>query len=72
MKKEKHVPLIETPETITEGGNINLKVSIGIARASVNRPNTSTVYTHPEGNIVFRTGKPEKIIAFSYCNIHGL
>ncbi len=108
-KQEKHVPVIEIPDTITKGENINLKVSIGkeiphpnttehhiewidlyfypngekfpyrIGRieftshgASVNGPNTSTVYTHPEGNIVFKTDKPGKIIVFSYCNIHGL
>jgi len=35
-------------------------------------PNTSTVYTHPEGVIRFKTDKPGTIIASSYCNIHGL
>ncbi|MGQ9621714.1 MAG: class II SORL domain-containing protein [Bacteroidales bacterium] len=40
--------------------------------ASTNGPNTSTVYTHPEVTLTFKTDKPGTIIAFSYCNIHGL
>ncbi|MEO0293697.1 MAG: class II SORL domain-containing protein [candidate division WOR-3 bacterium] len=40
--------------------------------ASTNGPNTSTVYTHPEVTLTFKTEKPGTIIAFSYCNIHGL
>jgi superoxide reductase len=34
--------------------------------------NTSTVYTHPEIMIQFKTDKPGTIVASSYCNIHGL
>ncbi|MGQ9465515.1 MAG: class II SORL domain-containing protein [bacterium] len=40
--------------------------------ASTNGPNTSTVYTHPEVSFSFKTDKPGTILAFSYCNIHGL
>jgi superoxide reductase len=40
--------------------------------ASVQGPNTSTIYTDPKMNITFKTDKPGTIIAFSYCNIHGL
>jgi len=40
--------------------------------ASINGPNTSTVYTHPEATFTFKTEKSGTIIAFSYCNIHGL
>ncbi len=40
--------------------------------ASVGGPDTSSVYTHPEGVVVFKTDKPGKILAVSYCNIHGL
>lgn len=40
--------------------------------ASVNGPDTSTVYTHPEVTINFKTDKPGMIYASSYCNIHGL
>ncbi len=40
--------------------------------ASVNGPDTSTVYTEPSVVCSFKTGKSGKIIAFSYCNIHGL
>jgi superoxide reductase len=39
---------------------------------SVKGPNTSTVYTEPIATFTFKTGKPGKLIAFSYCNIHGL
>jgi superoxide reductase len=40
--------------------------------ASVQGPNTSTVYTQPEGIVNFKTEKAGTIIATSYCNIHGL
>jgi len=39
---------------------------------SVKGPNTSTVYTEPIATFTFKTGKPGKLVAFSYCNIHGL
>ncbi|MFH1239492.1 MAG: class II SORL domain-containing protein [bacterium] len=34
--------------------------------------NTSTVYTHPEVTLSFKTDKPGTLRALSYCNIHGL
>ena len=108
-KQEKHVPVIELPDTVIKEEFVNLKISVGkkiphpnttehhivwidvyfhpngekfpyhLGRlefsahgASVEGPNTSSIYTHPEGTIVFKTEKPGKIIAFSYCNIHGL
>lgn len=40
--------------------------------ASVQGGNTSTIYCEPEASINFKTEKSGKIIAFSYCNIHGL
>lgn len=40
--------------------------------ASVGGPNTSTVFTQAQGLCSFKTDKPGTIIAFSYCNIHGL
>lgn len=40
--------------------------------ASIDGPNTSTVYCDPEATLTFKTDKPGTIIAFSYCNIHGL
>jgi len=40
--------------------------------ASAEGPNTSTVYSEPLIKAVFKTGKPGKLIANSYCNIHGL
>ncbi len=39
---------------------------------STQGPDTSTVYTHPEGILSFKTDKPGTILAFSFCNIHGL
>ncbi len=39
---------------------------------SVQGPNTSTVYTHHEVTLSFKTDKPGVIIASSHCNIHGL
>ena len=40
--------------------------------ASVQGPNTSTVYTASEATCSFKTDKPGIIFAASYCNIHGL
>jgi superoxide reductase len=40
--------------------------------ASVDGPNTSTVYTEPVALFTFKTEKSGKLTAFSYCNIHGL
>lgn len=39
---------------------------------STQGPNTSTVYTHPEVTLNFKTDKPGRLLASSYCNIHGL
>jgi superoxide reductase len=33
---------------------------------------TSSVYTHPETAVKFKTEKAGTIFAYSYCNIHGL
>jgi superoxide reductase len=40
--------------------------------ASVQGADTSTVYTHHEATLSFKTDKPGLILAASYCNIHGL
>jgi len=40
--------------------------------ASVQGPDTSSVYTHHEAGLSFKTEKPGVIYASSYCNIHGL
>jgi superoxide reductase len=40
--------------------------------ASVQGPNTSTIYTHHVVTTSFKTSKPGTIIATAYCNIHGL
>ncbi len=40
--------------------------------ASAQGPDTSSVYTHHEVSLSFKTDKPGTIFASSYCNIHGL
>jgi len=35
-------------------------------------PNLGGVYTYPEAQAVFKTDKPGTILAFAFCNIHGL
>lgn len=39
---------------------------------SAQGPNTSTVFTHPELTLSFKTDKAGTLLAASYCNIHGL
>ena len=39
---------------------------------STEGPNTSTVYAEPTAIFAFKTEKSGKLIAASYCNIHGL
>ena len=39
---------------------------------SVDGANTSSIYTEPIAVFTFKTEKSGKLIAFSYCNIHGL
>jgi superoxide reductase len=39
---------------------------------SIEGPNTSTVYAEPIATFAFKTEKSGKLIAASYCNIHGL
>lgn len=40
--------------------------------ASVQGPNTSTVYTEPAVVCSFKTDKSGTLLATAYCNIHGL
>jgi superoxide reductase len=39
---------------------------------STDGPDTSTIYTHHEAIVSFKTDKPGTIFASSLCNIHGL
>jgi len=108
-KTEKHVPVIESPDSVNKGEMFQVKVSVGkevahpnktehhirwiavwfhpegskfpyqIGRAdftahgeSVDGPDTSSVYTHHEATLMFKTDKPGIIFATSLCNIHGL
>ncbi len=40
--------------------------------ASIQGPNTSTVFCEPKGTAVFKTAKSGTIIAAAFCNIHGI
>jgi len=39
---------------------------------STKGPNTSDIYTEPAAYFVVKTKKKGKLVAFTYCNIHGL
>jgi len=108
-KKEKHVPVIDSPDKAKKGELIKATLTVGKEIAHTNTtehhirwitvfflpdgekfplqigrfefdahgesaagPNMSTVYTHPEATVSFKTDKPGTILASSYCNIHGL
>lgn len=44
----------------------------GAHGASTQGPDTSTIYTHHEVILSFKTDKPGTLVASSLCNIHGL
>ncbi len=108
-KTEKHVPVVECPDTIRKNEFFEVTADIGkgivhpnttahhirwislyfladgekfpcqIARcefnahgASVEGPDTSTVYVHHKVKAWMKTGKSGTIIAVAHCNIHGL
>jgi superoxide reductase len=48
------------------------KVEFPSHGASAQGPDTSSVYSHPEAVISFKTEKSGTLLASSYCNIHGL
>jgi superoxide reductase len=108
-KAEKHVPVIDAPETVKKGEFFKVTVTVGkeiphpnttehhirwiniyylpkgekfpceIGRfeftahgESTQGMNTSTIYTHSEVLLSFKTDKAGTLVASSYCNIHGL
>ena len=108
-KAEKHVPVIDAPDTVKKGEFFKVSATIGKEIAHPNKtehhiswialyfhpegekfpyqirkaefaahgastqvPDTSSVYTHHEATLSFKTDKPGIIYAASYCNIHGL
>lgn len=108
-KTEKHVPVIDIPDTVKKGEVIGVTVTVGkdiahpnttahhirwitvffqpedkknpyqVGRAefsahgeSPEGPDTSSVYTHHEAVLNFKTDKAGTIHAVSLCNIHGL
>ena len=48
------------------------RYEFGAHGASVQGPNTSSVYTHHAASAWMKTSKPGTLIAVSMCNIHGL
>ncbi|MHA1734732.1 MAG: class II SORL domain-containing protein [Promethearchaeota archaeon] len=40
--------------------------------AGADGPDTSTIYCEPTALFSLKSEKPGKLIAFSYCNLHGL
>lgn len=48
------------------------RVEFSAHGASTQGPDTSSVYTHHEVVLSFKTDKPGVLYASSYCNIHGL
>ena len=48
------------------------KIEFAAHGASVQGPNTSTIFTASQAVFSFKTDKPGLILASSYCNIHGL
>jgi len=48
------------------------RFEFGAHGASVQGPNTSSVYTHHVATTWIKTSKPGTLIAVSMCNIHGL
>lgn len=108
-KTEKHVPVIEAPDSVAKGEFFDVKVTLGKEVTHPNKtehhirwidvyfqpegekfpyqlgkteftahgestqgPDTSTVYTHHQVTLSFKTEKSGTIYAASYCNIHGL
>lgn len=73
-KTEHHIQWIEV-YFLTEGSKFPYmvgKAEFAAHGASVEGPDTSTVYTEPNATLSFKTGKSGTLYAFSYCNIHGL
>jgi superoxide reductase len=58
----------EGRKTVYELGTANFS-SHG---ASVDGPNTLTLHSEPQTCFMVKIGKPGKLIATSWCNIHGL
>lgn len=60
---------------LPEGGKFPWQVArfeFSAHGASVKGPDTSGAYTAPEATFVFRAETGGKLLAASYCNIHGL
>jgi superoxide reductase len=73
-KTEHHIRWISV-FFLPEGSNFPYEIGKALFSshgASTEGPDTSTVYTHHRAVLSFKTDKPGKVLASSYCNIHGL
>ena len=73
-KTEHHICWI-TLYFLPDGGKFPYQISkteFNAHGASAQGPDTSTVYTHYQTRVSFKTDKPGVVLACSYCNIHGL
>jgi len=73
-KTEHHISWIEVyflPQGEKFGYQIG-RAEFSAHGASTNGPDTSSVYTHHEVTLSFKTDKPGTLYASSLCNIHGL
>ena len=73
---EKHVPVIETVDTVKAGETFHVTLSVG---KDIAHPNTVEhhiewikLYFVAEGTLAVSLKKSGKLIAVSYCNLHGL
>jgi len=48
------------------------KIEFSSHGASIQGPNTSTIFSEPSASLYLKTEKSGSIFASSYCNIHGL
>jgi len=84
-KKEKHAPVIESPDMVNIGEEfvvsliIGKKIPIMASRydflgygASVKEDNEGSLYTEPKVQTTIKFKDAGTLIATSYCNIHGL
>ena len=69
---EKHVPVIETVDTVKAGETFHVTLSVGKDIAHPNTANEGPVHAISEGSLAVSLNKSGKLIAVSYCNIHGL
>lgn len=72
-KTEHHIVWIELTFLSQSGKTYQVGRSEFLAHGGLTKgPDTSTVYADPVALFNFKSEEPGKLIATSYCNIHGL